>query len=235
MTLAVRKELTKLGRQALVATKARKGAPTLCGQGGSPLGRSEESWPVANGEPLFPILTIHTPELPHVPEFLAAAAYWSFFIQRDLVEQSTDKGTFVVRSYADKDGLIPLKPPLSRTAPRARSARVLTRTTKPSRRPEPLGRLDFSFRRVTDYPSSAAIRKIWKVDDDEALDLSKEFPCHSGTKLGGFPHLIQQTAFLMTKTPDFQMQFDITDLYRYADSGIGYVYRGLKSIIWESM
>jgi hypothetical protein len=56
-----------------------------------------------------------------------------------------------------------------------------------------------------------------------------------GIKLGGYPLLIQSTAFLMTLDPDFQLQVDATSLYTSADSGIGYICDNLTSAIWETM
>ena len=70
------------------------------------------------------------------------------------------------------------------------------------------------------------------MDWEEKLE---GFKCHAGIKLGGYPHLIQETAFLQSLEPDFQIQIDITELYSYGDSGVGYFHDDLSAVIWETM
>ena len=211
----IHERLAELGRQALVADSASAEANTLSGQGGVPLGRPGETWPTLNGEPLFPVLTVHTHELPVVPDFLAGGAYWVFFIERDAFEQTVSDGSLVVRQYPEVSELVPLPQPVDSSA----------------------ARLGFSFRAITDYPSSTALAEILgeELGGASIEELDEEFPCHDGIKLGGWPLLIQHTAFLATDQPDFQIQLDGTELYDYADSGIGYIYGGLQYVIWESM
>jgi hypothetical protein len=176
------------------------------------LGLPGEAWPALNGEPLFPILTIATRELPFVPVFLSGNEYWAVFIQRDQYEQSVNDGSLVVRRYPRISELVPLPQPIG----------------------APSKSLGLSFSTVTDYPSRIALRTIIG-DDVDHEDLDELYPCHAGIKLGGWPLLVQGTAFLATAEPDFQIQLDVTELYMYADTGIGYVYGRLEAIIWESM
>ena len=46
---------------------------------------------------------------------------------------------------------------------------------------------------------------------------------------------LESAKALMSLDPDFQMQWDGNDYYMYADCGIGYVYRNLAAVIWETM
>jgi hypothetical protein len=208
----IQERMISLGREALLANDGAPESAVLSSQGGVPLGLPGETWPALNGEPLFPILTIATRELPVIPAFLSGNEYWSFFIQRDQYEQSVSRGSLVVRRYARLSELIPLPQPIE----------------------APIERLGLSFSIVTDYPSRIALGRILG-DDDDHEDLDEQYPCHAGIKLGGWPLLVQGIAFLATAEPDFQIQLDVTDLYMYADSGIGHVYGGLDAIIWESM
>ena len=208
----IQERLVSLGREALLADNGSPESTVLSSQGGVPLGLPGETWPALNGEYLFPILTIATVELPVIPAFLLGNEYWSFFIQRDQYEQSVNRGSLVVRRYPRLSELVPLPQPIEL----------------------PSKRLGLSFSTVTDYPSGIALTKILG-DDDNHENLDEKYPCHAGIKLGGWPLLVQGIAFLATAEPDFQIQLDITDLYMYADSGIGFVYGGLDAIIWESM
>jgi hypothetical protein len=207
--------LVSLGRPALVAEAGGVGG--LCQQGGLPLGLPTDRWPTQLGVPLLPILSLSTSELPFVPSFLADQAYWCFFIKPGSFEQGVASGSLVVRSYLSLDGLVPLP-----------AGAPLRRAT-----------LGLRFSAVTDYPSSYAVSA--SLADRPALLAaygsaeSIRFPCHAGIKLGGYPHLIQPTAFLASFDPDFQVQLDSTEFYEYADSGVGYVYGGLSATIWESM
>ncbi len=185
-----------------------------------PLGHAGETWPVKKGAPLFPVLSIHVAELPHVPDFLEGAEYWSLFIEPHQFEQATDDGSLVVRRYPHISGLEPLRP---------------STDTMPAR-------LALRFRQVVDFPSSCALEQALRSNPallstyrEQSDDLEDLFPCHDGIKLGGYPLLVHGTTFLQSLHPDFQIQLDTTELYSYADSGVGYVYGGLTAAIWESM
>jgi hypothetical protein len=163
------------------------------------------------------ILSLYIPELPYVPDFLRPFAYWAFFIEPDRHEHTHSDGSLVVRRYSDRAALKPLSTSETQT-------------------------LELLFHEVTDYPSPIAIREVLatqprlrEIYDHHADALSERYPCHAGIKLGGYPHLIQATAFLATLEPDFQIQIDTTDVYAYADSGIGYFYGDLSAVIWESL
>lgn len=203
--------LAALGRRALVGDEIPSAdAPDLlCGQG-RPLGYAGESWPTKDGNALVCILTIYTPELPEVPDFLRAAEYWAFFIEPRSYEQVAEDGSLVVRQYRSITSLCLL--------------------------PQPAGAkgipLQLRFREIIDYPSDFALAK---APPAVAHAAESRFECHSGIKLGGYPHLIQETAFLESLDPDYQIQLDCSNYYMYADSGIGYVYAGLSAVIWETM
>jgi hypothetical protein len=168
----------------------------------------DESWPLKGGRPLVNVLNIRTAELPAIPTFLGGSAYWSFFLEPQAFEQVVSDGSLVVRRYESTAALRPLPPPSSQASP-----------------------LRLRFRAVTDYPSGFALAKCLP----ETTILEDRFPCHAGIKLGGYPHMIQGTAFLESLEPDFQIQLDCSNFYSYADSGIGFVYDGLSAVIWESL
>jgi hypothetical protein len=208
----MRDDLASLGREALLASNVAPESTALSAQGGVPLGLPGETWPALDGEPLFPILTIASNELPVIPPFLAGNEYWALFILREQYEHDVRDGSLVVRRYPELSQLVPLRPPVGVSS----------------------NRLGLSFSVVMDYPCRRALEKLLG-DDFDREDLDTRYPCHAGIKLGGWPLTIQGIAFLMTTDPDFQIQLDCTDLYMYADSGIGYVYAGLEAVVWESM
>ena len=169
---------------------------------------------------MFPMLCVSTAELPFVPSFLSGAAYWAFFIRPDEFEQTVDDGSLVVRRYERIAGLQPLSPP---DASRRHS-------------------IELRFSETQDYPGGFALVEALRGPPELLTDyeghadsLARRFPCHSGIKLGGYPHMIQGTAFLESLDPDYQAQVDSTELYSYADSGIGYLYDDLRAVIWECM
>ena len=127
-----RQRLARLARCALIADEGSPDSSNLSSQGGVPFGLPGEAWPVRDGQPLFPVLTIYTPELPFIPEFLATGQYWVFFIQRDEFNQVVDDGSLVVRHYAGLAGLVPLRSPKGAST----------------------DRLGFTFHLVNDYPST---------------------------------------------------------------------------------
>ena len=184
------------------------------------MGLPGEAVPRLNGELLFPLLSIHAPELPFVPPFLRGFEYWTVFVEPDAWEQTLEEGSLVIRRY-----------------PSARTLQPLRELADEDEWPV----WDLAFTEVQDHPSWQALRRVLAERGDVATNdaelqlLAKRFRCHSGLKLGGYPHLIQETAFLQTLEPDFQIQVDVSDAYRYGDSGIGYLYSGLTAMIWESM
>lgn len=208
-------------RRALVARERDDEAGRLCSHGAVPLGRVDEDWPTKGDRPLFPILTIGIVELPFVPEFLAGAAYWAFFIEPDEYSHATDDGSLVVRRYKSVDGLQPLTEPadVAHDGP------------------------ELVFEEVVDYPCRSALRAhiaedaavSASLDPESVREIPEEFRCHGGIKLAGYPALVQETVFLQTLDPDHAIQLDATDVYMYADTGIGYLPRNLDYAHWECM
>ncbi len=211
MTTPLEALLHRLARRALLAEPA-EGSGLRSGQGASPLIGPPTDWPSKDGIPLLPVLSVATEELPFVPDFLAEASSVSVFIVPNGYEHVAEDGSLVVwrDNRAGESGesgtFIPLR-----------------------------------FREVVDYPCQAALRQALAerpqlLDTLDELDdeLDESFPCHDGIKLGGYPSLIQETAFLKSLDPDFQIQLDSTEFHSFGDSGMGYVYSGLSAIIWES-
>ena len=93
MTGDIEAFLIETGRRAFVAEecKLEDAAAILCRQG-NPLGQPHEGWPYRGDVPLFPILGLHTPELPFVPPFLEGYSYWTFFFELGHDEQGIDDG-----------------------------------------------------------------------------------------------------------------------------------------------
>jgi hypothetical protein len=211
-------------RTALVAEQHKSDdghRPVLCRQGGAPLGEASERWPENNTVSLFPVLSIYTPELPFVPRFLSEFEYWVIFIEPEIFEQSAEDGSLVVRKYQCIADLVPMSPP----EPWMREALYL------------------DFHATEDYPARDALTNALANRPDlvefyreRADSFAERYPCHAGIKIGGYPYLIQRTAFLLESLePDYQIQLDMTELYMHGDSGIGYVYGGLSTIHWETM
>ena len=220
MTESLESFLSSLERRALLATPLPEASDDLItAQGGVPLGRPGELWPEHDGRPLFPILSVRTSELPFVPSVFEHDAYLVIFIKKDEYEVATNDGSLVLRRYQDMAELVPLAVP-----PGAETTRL------------PLG-----FKEVRDFPDPSVIsdaleerpelRGAYKQESDL---WDSAFPCADGIKIGGYPRLIQETAFLKSLDPDFAMQIDGTDLYSYGDSGIGYLDADLSYLLWES-
>jgi hypothetical protein len=221
--------LIETGRRALVAEecKLEDAAAILCRQG-SPLGQPHEGWPHKGDVPLFPILGLHTPELPFVPPFLEGYSYWTFFFELNQYEQGIDDGSLIVRRYRDVTGLELL------AAPSSLALLAADESSYPTVQP-------LRFHEVRDYPSYSALERSLAPDlfqqyRARATELRDRYPCHSRIKLGGYPYLIQEgPAFLRSLDPDFQMQWDSNDYYMYCDTGIGYVFGNLAWVIWETI
>ena len=213
--------LAKTGRPALVAQQcdSNESENVLCCQG-PPIGFADEEWPATDGLPFVPVLSIHNVELPFTPWFLEGSAFWSLFIAQDRYEHVVRDGSLVVRKYTSIAGLG------QKRAPRGIKSKVL-----------PL-----RFLEVRDYPSQTALHEILLdtpklLSDYEARadELGKRFPCHHGIKLGGYPYLIQETAFLKRLNPNFAVQIDSSSYFHYGDSGIGYFNEDLSYACWETL
>jgi hypothetical protein len=210
-----------MARPALVGreTPHRPRSRTLSRIGGGFLGSPGELAPRLNGALLFPLLSVHVPELAFVPTFLAGFEYWTFFIKADAWEQTVEDGSLVVRRYPRAKGLEPL-------------GELSDEDTWPV--------WDLTFTEVRDHPSRLTLDSVIaergeRATEEEIRSVLREYRCHGGVKLGGYPLLVQETAFLKTLDPDFQLQFDSCPAYEYADSGIGYVYSDLRAMNWESL
>ena len=220
MTESLESFLSNLERRALLATPLPEaGDDLLTAQGGVPLGSAGESWPEHDGQPLFPMLSVQTSELPFVPSIFGGDAYVVIFIKADEYEVATNDGTLVLRRYSEMTGLVPLAVP-----PEAETTRL------------PLG-----FKEIRDFPEPSVISEaledrpeLLEAYEQESDKWESAFPCADGIKIGGYPLLIQETAFLKSLDPDFAIQLDGTDLYSYGDSGVGYVDADLSYILWES-
>ena len=220
MTESLESFLSNLERRALLATPLPEaGDDLLTAQGGIPLGSAGESWPEHDGQPLFPMLSVQTSELPFVPPIFGGDAYVVIFIKADEYEVATNDGTLVLRRYSEMTGLVPLAVP-----PEAETTRL------------PLG-----FKEIRDFPEPSVISEaledrpeLLEAYEQESDKWESAFPCADGIKIGGYPLLIQETAFLKSLDPDFAIQLDGTDLYSYGDSGVGYVDADLGYILWES-
>lgn len=220
MSSSIDDVLARLGRPALVADEIKNPVTDILCRQGPPLGGLSEAWPQKDGKDLLPLLSLCVRELPFAPAFLQGFDYWTFFIEPETWEQIDRDGSLVVRRYKSVIGLRQLVAP-------------------PSIKPKPL---HLRFRKVVDYPDQDALHETWAEQpallrwlDSRAGELRERFPCHYGIKIGGYPQLIQPTAFLKTLDPDFQIQIDCSEYYHYGDSGIGYVCSGLSYACWETL
>ena len=217
--MSIEQYFKSLSRRALVASELENGdASVLSGQGGHPLCHSGETWPEHEGSPLLTILTVDTRELPFIPNFLKGTEYISLFILQDEWSHTTEDSSLVVRWYSE-----------------------LPESTLEGG-PETEPRLALTFREVVDYPHPDVIDilladqpELEQEYDQRRDELAEAYPCHTGLKLGGYPYLVQDTAFLQEEDPDYEIQLDATSFYSFADGGIGYVDRDLESIHWETL
>lgn len=171
-----------------------------------------ESWPQSDGRPMWPLCQIIVDELPFVPDSLRDLALVRIYVDPDFHHCNTDSGEgWCVRVSHSLDGMIETQPPDHGSNIKPRRARWQL--------------ID------EDYPCSEDL-----PDDfpDELVEIWMDCcPTSDGTKLGGWPQLIQSEIswFPGNKhpaNPEYAIQIDSSEKcgWQWGDAGVGYFGRG---------
>lgn len=171
-----------------------------------------EIWPSHNEKPMLPLCQINCAELPYKPEVLSDTALISVFVSQDNLPDDTPNGEgWVLRTYTSLEGLVQIDDPKS---------------TMPIK-PFPV-RWDVI---EEDYPCWEDVEMKLPPDIEERYyDL---FENRDGSKVGGWPSLIQSEIFWAPwnqhpASPAYVFQIDSEEKaqWQWGDAGVGYFGRG---------
>ncbi len=187
------------------------------GYGGIFWGAEGETWPMSQGDPLLPVLSVRVDELPYKPAHLDGVALINVFVHPDL--DPTAANDEVIRVYSSLNGLQPLDHPA-----------------------KPTEFYKIVWQLKDEFPDAGSISSVWKdefaaYDEYDALsDMKKaEISNHYGTKVGGWPNHLQDNILTYDDTP-FIFQLDETEVFSFLDGGIGYFFKQDDEfyMLWES-
>jgi len=172
-----------------------------------------EDWPTSAGRPMMPLCQFNMAEVPFRPENLSDVAFLTVFIDQNELPMDAPNGEgWLLRAYSSVAGLVPIAPPVNRG----------------SIKPFPV-RWELIEQ---DYPcwddvSSMAMRP---ESHEEYYD---HFHTQDGTKLGGWPRLIQSEIFWAPlnqhpANPEYVFQIDCEEKaqWSWGDGGVGHFGRG---------
>jgi len=139
-------------------------------------GLPAEGWPECCGAPMLPVLQLNLTEAPYVPEGLEDVAFVALFVDRNNVpsDGAANGACWLLRTYDRLEGLsaMTIPPEFERRRPRSIRYRLLERD-------------------LPDYDDAADLDGA-----DEFEDVwEDEFGAAEGSKLGGWPSLLQSEIF----------------------------------------
>ncbi|MFH1377542.1 MAG: DUF1963 domain-containing protein [Planctomycetota bacterium] len=169
-----------------------------------------ETWPEYNKQLMWPLVQLNIKSLPFTPQLLSDIELITVFICPDLIPYEGNGTNWCLRAYKNIDELIPLyqKETGSRIKPFEMSP-VLIENDYPCQDDLPL-RLPGDI--IDNYPDN--------------------FETAQGTKIGGWPYLIQSENIWNEKKypskPDYVFQIDSDEKanWNWVDRGLGYFARG---------
>jgi hypothetical protein len=172
-----------------------------------------EDWPYFAGRPMQPVAQLNLREAPYVPESLHDVALIAVFFDREATPVDAKNGNgWLLRAYPSLDGLELLKAPAEFERIRGRPARYT------------LLERDFP-----DWDDAANLN----VPDDLADDWEEEFGSAEGSKIGGWPTLLQSEIYWAPNNehfanPEFAFQLARMDKLKTAipADSFGYFGRG---------
>jgi hypothetical protein len=180
-----------------------------------------EEWPHFAGRPMQPVAQLNLLDAPYVPEHVRDVALIAVFFDREATPAHAKNGDgWLLRAYPNLECLKPLPAPPEFAKLRARPARYT------------LLKRDFP-----DWDDAASLN----VPDDLADDWEEEFGSAEGSKIGGWPTLLQSEIYWAPgnehyANPQFAFQLARMDKLKTsipADS-FGYFGRGTggASAVW---
>lgn len=178
------------------------------------VGGPGESWPVDRGRPMMPLCQLNLTEAPFRPEVLADVALLTVFIDAEELPASTPNGNgWLLRAYPSLDNLVVLSKPTD-----------VNGGVKPYAVRWELVEEDFPC-----WDDASGMNLPPDVSDDYD-DL---FENREGTKIGGWPSLIQSEIYWapFNKHPAhpefaFQINSEPKAHWAWGDGGVGYFGRG---------
>jgi hypothetical protein len=186
--------------------------PLACWFGRVAVARRDEEWPKTNGLPMHALCQLNLADLPFRPPRLADLAMITVFVgPNDLPLDTPNGNNWCLRAYRDLSELITIQPPNTGSKVRAFPMRPKV--------------IEEDFPCWDDVP-------IDLPDDvaDRYHDLYANVP---GTKLGGWPTVIQSEIFWAPwnqhpAAPEFVFQVDSSEKtgWSWGDGGVGYFGRG---------
>ncbi|HEV3089380.1 MAG TPA: DUF1963 domain-containing protein [Candidatus Elarobacter sp.] len=140
-----------------------------------------EEWPESGGELMVPVAQLNLSEAPYVPPALGDVALVSVYFGRDELSGSTQNGDgWLVRAYSSLEGLRAIEVP-----PEAAGGVCWLSGADGPIKPSPL-----RYRLLqNDYPDYEDLPP--DVDEDLAERFTEDLSASPGSKLGGWPSLIQ--------------------------------------------
>jgi uncharacterized protein YwqG len=175
--------------------------------GGRFVARSEEDWPLDNGQPMIPLLQVRTCELPYRPLALEGIALFTVFIgPRELpIDLPAENGDgWLLRSYSSLDELSALVPPAD---PQVRPFPIRWRLSE------------------TEGPLWDDAWELYDLNEfnilEEAIDLFYDrYQQHLHTKVGGWPSYTQSS--IGSDDYVFQIGSEEKPRWMWGDNGNGY-------------
>jgi uncharacterized protein YwqG len=178
--------------------------------GGITHGSGDEDWPFADGKPMLPLFQLDIKELPHIPKQLKPYDFLTVFISHSPVTSflSNNGEGWLIRTYSDKSSLIPITPPPQ-----------LESKIKPC-----LITWSRSKKDAPDWEDAWEITDVSPINNTtDGIDLYYErYENFDGTKIGGWPSLIQTELSYPSKAFVFQIASEPEADWMWGDAGIGY-------------
>jgi Domain of unknown function (DUF1963) len=187
MTLAsLRKRLAKPASLIEVGGMRPPTDPTVSWFGAVHLGAAGEEWPRWQGLPMAPIAQLNLGEAPLVPAALDDIALLAVFAANVPLNGGEANGEgWMVRAYHSLHGLVPLAMPAE--------AHVALTEIGCER---PLKALPIRYSLLAaDYPDWPDVPDDVSVSPEIEEEWEEHFVAHAGTKLGGWPALLQDRIF----------------------------------------
>ncbi|GGK24450.1 hypothetical protein GCM10008955_17550 [Deinococcus malanensis] len=182
----------------------------------------DQDWPTFQGRPMRPLAQLNLSEAPFVPPALADLALITVFVATDLPLDGAANGRgWVIRAYMERQNLRPLIQPTDLEMGTLRAFPVWYE------------RLDED---LPDWEDAAAL--VYDAFEEETADTVADgwydtFGAAGGSKLGGWPDLIQSEMFWAPwnrhpASPEYAFQIDTEEKAGFAwpAGGIAYFGRG---------
>jgi uncharacterized protein YwqG len=172
------------------------------------VGRAEETWPDARGEPMTPLGQFNLEEMPYVPDRLSGIALVTVFIDAKRLPSETENGDgWWVREYRSLDDLVALEQPGQEFSIKPFPVRWrLSETEAPS---------------WEDAESVCDAKAFSRIPDSIEVYYEK-FENAENTKFGGWPALVQSELGFGVENHVFQIGTEDKAHWMWGDAGVGY-------------